>query len=57
MRKENKWAFYLGLIDIAYFVVTYGIGWIPGFTGWIDTDNVVAAVLGVNLILYSFLKK
>jgi len=56
MKKENDWALKLGIIDVAYFVIAYGIGWIPGMTGWVDASTLTALVLGVNLILYYLLK-
>jgi len=57
LKRQNQWALILGLLNVAYFVVTYGIGWLPGFTGWIGTDNLLALIIGLNLILYYFLKK
>jgi len=56
-KKENKWALILGLLNVAYFAISYGIGYLPGLTGWIGIDSIVALVIGVNLILYYFLKK
>lgn len=46
------WAVIIGLIGIGYFVISYGIGYIPGMTGRINLVTVLAAIIGVVFLLY-----
>jgi len=52
----EKWAVGLGIILIIVFLVTWGVGWIPGITGELSY-NIIALVIGIVLLIYGFVKK
>ncbi len=57
MAKDNKWALILGIINVIYFLVAWGVGWLPGMTGWVDADSLFALIIGFNLMMFYFLTK
>lgn len=49
MKNENKWALILGIINLLYFFIS-------AFTGFDVIDNEIMLVIGLNLLIYYFLK-
>jgi len=54
---HRHWPLILGLVGVLYFIVTWGIGWIPGMIGSITVENSLALVAGVILLVYGNIKK
>jgi hypothetical protein len=58
MKKIKKhWPLILGTILVLYFLIEWGIGWIPGMTGNVTIANSIALVAGIILLIYGNIKK
>jgi len=58
MKKIKKhWPLILGTILVLYFLIEWGIGWIPGMTGRTTFTNTIALVAGIVLLIYGNIKK
>ena len=58
MKKLKKhWPLILGTILVLYFLIEWGVGWIPGYTGQVTVANSISLVLGIVLLIYGNIKK
>jgi hypothetical protein len=54
---KKYWQLILGTLLVLWFLIEWGIGWVPGMTGHVTEYNSVALVAGIALLVYGNLKK
>lgn len=54
---EKHWPLIIGTILVLYFLIEWGIGWIPGMVGRVTEINSMALVVGIMLLIYGNIKK